>query len=1231
TAGFCIIENRERDSQPKEMRYAEEVDVVSAYLNDIGKHKTLSYEETIGLAKKVQAGDTQAKDALFKANLRLVVYWARKYASRRMDGTSLTNQELLDHIQQGNLGLMRAVEKFDPSKGFTFSTYASHWINSKIRRGIDDSSRTVRIPANTADAIRKVSKAEGAYEKINRHKPTYEELAEQTGYSVEKITAIMQWRQYSISSFNSAFSDDGDRTLEDITPSGIGEPQQIYDNMASLRAQQQKIYNAFNNALPALLKSQAMCFALRFGISGGKRHGFKEIAQITGYTYNSCRELSRQARQIIQAVNSPEHPRHTELTQLIEFRKGRQEVINSISSKLYAINDIELMAIGYAFLPNAKNKSILEIAKGLEKASGRRIRSSDDVAKLLGLSNKDNQIGRLIQQALIKIKNTKDTLHQKDNWQLLLPHNQQTYQKVAELFKANNDVAVVQATGTGKQFLTLKLMADNPDKKFLYISTTYYINQQLRKNIFEYGFKEKLAHNDYAIYQNFLHLRTAEDKQFNKLSQKKYDYIVFDEFHHIGAPEWGLGVLKLKEIFPNAKTFGTSATPQRYIDGRDMAEELFDQNVIKGPDLAQAVADGLLSFPQYITSVYDVLSGTTLGAFNTQIEKAQKKIDAIYDIETKKQYQELLGIAKRKVEDGLGVQEIFKKHITKPDGKYIVFCQDMAHQQIVREKMASLMKSVTTKTEHYTINSRIDTPENFETIENFEKNKSGSMKLIYVIDMLNEGLHIDGIDGVIMFRPTQSRTVYEQQLGRALSAGNKTARPVVFDLVNNADSALDCVAFVERIRELRKKQRTNHSKTNMIEQSYKSVNLEEQGNDVDELTFFIHDQVRDFVKMFNQLKPDANNLNWHQRFKQFADFCNTNKRLPKWKEVDEDDNKVASWYWGQTGAIRENRLSKEKLKLMQPYLEMRPEKKIDNWDQQFAKLDAFVKEHGRLPIGGKNRGEEYELYRWFKQQQATDKKRERRTLRKEILKPFFDLHIPTDDRWREKCDQFIEYYNKLGRIPTEQKNKKPDEQDLTEHRFGQWFRQQREYYNKKILPQERVKRLQPYFDKFTENTMTFEKYCDVLKNFVEEKKDLPTTRCGVDYVGDIDIGRWWGSQGFLKRVDENYQTKTQGSNTISLEELLKRKEALMPYFNMRWNKNYNQIINECIANDSIYLGDNVNLLYWLKTQKAALATGELPPEQADKITQLLSIQWQRKMNCPRKQNNQLNGYFCFFI
>ena len=110
----------------------------------------------------------------------------------------------------------------------------------------------------------------------------------------------------------------------------------------------------------------------------------------------------------------------------------------------------------------------------------------------------------------------------------------------------------------------------------------------------------------------------------------------------------------------------------------------------------------------------------------------------------------------------------------------------------------------------------------------------------------------------------------------------------------------------------------------------------------------------------------------------------------------------------------------------------------------------------------------------------------------------------------------------------------------------------------------------------------------------------------------------WGSQGFLKRVDENYQTKTQGSNTISLEELLKRKEALMPYFNMRWNKNYNQIINECIANDSIYLGDNVNLLYWLKTQKAALATGELPPEQADKITQLLSIPMAKKNELPEK-------------
>ena len=371
----------------------------------------------------------------------------------------------------------------------------------------------------------------------------------------------------------------------------------------------------------------------------------------------------------------------------------------------------------------------------------------------------------------------------------LKKHNEGTYEKIQEGFKRSKKVAVIQPTGTGKSFLALKLLEDNKDKKAIYIAPSNAILHNVKKNIFE----SEMDMSDFPNLERITYqkLMKLSDEEIEKLGA---DIVVIDEFHHCGATEWGKGVDRLLEKNPDAQVLGLSATPIRYFDySRDMAEELFGDNIASEMTLEDAINSGILPRARYVSALYE---------FDNELERMQEDIDKIKDPEKKEQAQTMFNSLAKQVDENTGnIQEMLSEHMKEKNGKYIVFCKNIEDMQEKIKQAQSMFGKVNKNITIYSVSSKLHDNEN--TLKRFEgDNDEDTLKLMFAVDMLNEGYHINDLNGVIMMRPTYSPTIYAQQLGRALTVKDEDGKePLIIDLVNNLDSIKIIEDLYERLRQ----------------------------------------------------------------------------------------------------------------------------------------------------------------------------------------------------------------------------------------------------------------------------------------------------------------------------------------------------------------------------------------------------------------------------------------------
>ena len=501
----------------------------------------------------------------------------------------------------------------------------------------------------------------------------------------------------------------------------------------------------------------------------------------------------------------------------------------------------------------------------------------------------------------------------------LFPHNETAYNAAEEMLAETGKAAIIHPTGTGKSFIGFKLCETHTDETICWLSPSSYIFETQIENLKKITGGYAPENITFFTYAKLMLMEQSE------LDEIQADYIILDEFHRAGAEMWGEGVQKLLKTYPNAPILGLSATNIRYLDNRrDMADELFDGNIASEMTLGEAIVRGILHPPKYVLSVF---------SYQKDLEKYQRRVRQAKNKAVRDAAEIYLDALRRALDKADGLDVIFQKHMTAAHGKYIVFCANAEHMNEMIAKAPEWFSKVDPNPNVYSAYS--DDPAASQAFADFKADASEHLKLLFCIDMLNEGVHVDDIDGVILLRPTISPIIYKQQIGRALSASSKSGA-VIFDIVNNFENLYSISAIEEEMQV--------------------AVNYYRDLGEADEIVtehFKIVDEVRDCKVLFDSLN-DTLEASWDVMYGYAKTYYenNGNLNVPK-RYKTPDGYSLGNWIMTQRrvrsgqvyGHLSADRIAKLDAigMIWQSISDM-------NWERNFAALKEYYDQHGNADV-----------------------------------------------------------------------------------------------------------------------------------------------------------------------------------------------------------------------------------------------------------------------------------------
>ncbi len=360
---------------------------------------------------------------------------------------------------------------------------------------------------------------------------------------------------------------------------------------------------------------------------------------------------------------------------------------------------------------------------------------------------------------------------------------------------------------------------------------------------------------------------------------------------------------------------GLTATPDR-TDDKNVVNELFEGNIDYELTLVDALRTGIVKSPTYVKCHY---------ALKEHLEGISTAIENCNDKQMKKELQEKYNRMRQIVEQADGIPELFAKNIKKKDGKYIIFCKDKEHMDELMVKAKEWFGSIDSEPEIYSVFSGEGYSEksNKKTIENFENSKSNHIKLLFSIEMLNEGLHVEDISGVIMERPTDSRIIYLQQLGRALSSDTSRDKTIVFDLVNNyLKNNLDA----EINRKGKNKTRNSQGDYTNIDGAYKTTEIE------DIPIFRIQGETQEFLDLLNVVQEIINESKYLTNTRKIKEWIEKSGRTkpPSIRSKNEEEKTLG------------NALSNIRKSLINPYMSRETEEEREDFREKHPEIDEVL-------------------------------------------------------------------------------------------------------------------------------------------------------------------------------------------------------------------------------------------------------------------------------------------------
>ena len=821
----------------------------------------------------------------------------------------------------------------------------------------------------------------------------------------------------------------------------------------------------------------------------------------------------------------------------------------------------------------------------------------------------------------------------------LFSHNQSAFESAMEMLHDCGKAAVVHPTGTGKSYIGFKLCEQFPDKTICWLSPSEYIYKTQLENLKEDSDGWQPKNVKFFTYAKLMLMNDSE------LSEIKPDYIILDEFHRCGAEMWGEGVDRLLETYPKVPLLGLTATAIRYLDNqRNMVNELFDGNIASEMTLGEAIVRGILNPPKYVMSVF---------AYQEDYKKLESRVRRTKSKATRDKAEQYLEALCRALEKADGMDMIFDKHITDRTGKYIVFCSNIDHLREMQRNVAAWFNKIDTKPHVYTAYSLDSATE--QEFAAFKKDESDHLKLLFCIDMLNEGVHVENISGVVLFRPTVSPIIYKQQIGRALSAG-KTKNPIIFDIVNNIENLYSIGTIQQEMQVAISYYRSLGEDSMIVNDRFEVV---DEVSDAKELFDSLNDTLsaswdvmfsyaEQYYHQFGNLEvprryktadgyslgnwiftqrsvyngeiygtldehrikklesigmvwDSVRDISWQRYYASAKRYyeANGDLKVPV-QYVDEDGLRLGSWISNlrtyRKDGSQKSYMSSERIALLDA-IGMIWDVYDYTWQRNYAAAVEYHRKHGDLNVPkGYVSDDGIRLYLWLQNLRVAYRRNDRANRLSDdqvrmLSELGFEWRSQHDVAWDKGCSYAKAYFDTHGNLDVPTSYKTPDG-----FKLGDWLSNQREKYATGTMKQERIDRLNQLNMIWTKPDPWEERFA-LAEQYFKEHGDLEVPAAYT--VDGVWLAKW---------IDEQRQINNgkRKGKTLTYDQIRRLDEI-----GMRWGKKkdiqwrmqfddvkeyYEKHGNLDIPKDYVSKHGK-KTAQWLERQRKAYAMDELSGEQ----------------------------------
>lgn len=745
----------------------------------------------------------------------------------------------------------------------------------------------------------------------------------------------------------------------------------------------------------------------------------------------------------------------------------------------------------------------------------------------------------------------------------LYSHNQKAYDLAINMLKDTKKAAIVHPTGTGKSFIAFKLCEDHPDKIICWLSPSEYIFSTQLQNLYQATNGYKPNNIVFFTYAKLMGMSKEDIQAIHP------DYIVLDEYHRAGATFWQKGVEQLLFTYSDIPVLGLSATNIRYLDSqRDMAQELFDGKIASQMSLGEAIVRGILNPPKYVLSMYYYQN--TLEKYERRVKKTKSKV-------ARDNAEKCLDELRRRLEKAEGLDVIFKKHMTDPHGKYIVFCSNKEHMDQMM-KHTEWFSKVDKEPHMYSVYS--SDPGADKAFKDFkEDNDNNHLRLLYCIDALNEGIHVDDISGVILLRPTVSPIVYKQQIGRALSASKKT-NAVIFDIVLNIENIYSIDSIKEEMQVATSYYRSLGEADQIINEKFKII-----------------DEVRNCRELFEKLN-DALTATWDMYYASAKQYYqeNGNLEVPA-RYITEEGYALGSWLNNQK-AIRKGTIVG---KLTEDQIQ-----KLDSigmiwdsldyfWEQNFKLAKEYYLTSGNLDIPTNYKSTDGKhLGNWILRQRQLYKSN---SLTDEQIKKLDSIGMDWMDRvdrvWENGFIEAKNYSEEYGNLSVP-KNYRSN----TDFPLGIWIQRQRSLYKNKKISDDRVKRLTDVGMNW--NPDNWESRFNLVRQYYEEHGNINISQ--KEIIQGVWLGKWIVSQKKAMQEGKLTHEQTEMLKTLPMKEVGRKDNRWWSMYEEA-KKYYLKFGHLNVPMDYL-TSSGKKLSDWIIRQRRNYKLGKMPSEHKEKLDEI---------------------------